>query len=48
MKFTAFLHKKLIDLLNDRCIVIWYDAGGDFKIFTDFRSTPRTASCCCD
>ncbi|OPY73253.1 MAG: PglZ domain protein [Syntrophorhabdus sp. PtaU1.Bin002] len=33
MKFTSFLHKKLIDLLSDRRIVVWYDAEGDFKSF---------------
>jgi len=34
MKFTSFLHKKLIDLLNDRRIVVWYDGEGDFKALT--------------
>ncbi|WP_448382165.1 hypothetical protein [Desulfosoma sp.] len=26
MKFTSFLVKKLVDLLSDRRIVVWYDA----------------------
>lgn len=33
MKFSSFLHKKLVDLLNDRRIVVWYDAEGDFADF---------------
>jgi len=33
MKFTSFLHKKLIDLLNDRRILVWYDGEGDFNSF---------------
>ena len=41
MKFTAFLHKKLIDLLNDRRIVVWYDAEGDFKTFAGSFSAPN-------
>ena len=28
MKFTSFLHKKIVDLLGDRRIVVWYDAEG--------------------
>lgn len=35
MKFTSFLHKKLVDLINDRRIVVWYDAEGDFKGFVE-------------
>jgi hypothetical protein len=41
MKFTAFLHKKLVDLLNDRRIVVWYDAEGISK-----RSPPFNAPNC--
>lgn len=41
MKFTAFLHKKLIDLLNDRRIVVWYDAEGDFKAFAASFNAPN-------
>jgi hypothetical protein len=41
MKFTAFLHKKLIDLLNDRRIVVWYDAEGDFKAFAGSFNAPN-------
>jgi len=42
MKFTSFLHKKLVDLLNDRRIVIWYDAEGDFKAFVAAINAPNT------
>jgi hypothetical protein len=41
MKFTAFLHKKLVDLLNDRRIVVWYDAEGDFKTFAGSFNAPN-------
>jgi len=41
MKFTVFLHKKLIDLLNDRRIVVWYDAEGDFKAFAGSFNAPN-------
>lgn len=41
MKFTAFLHKKLIDLLNDRRIVVWYDSEGDFKAFAGSFNAPN-------
>ena len=41
MKFTAFLQKKLIDLLNDRRIVVWYDAEGDFKTFAGSFNAPN-------
>ena len=37
MKFTSFLHKKLIDLLGERRIVVWYDAE---RNFTSFATTP--------
>ena len=40
MKFTAFLHKKLMDLLNDRRIVVWYDSEGDFNGFAESFSAP--------
>jgi len=33
MKFTSFLHTKLVDILNDRRIVVWYDAEGNFADF---------------
>jgi len=42
MKFTSFLHKKLVDLLNDRRIVVWYDAEGDFKAFAAEFNAPNT------
>ncbi len=41
MKFTSFLHKKLLDLLNDRRIVVWYDAEGDFKAFAASFNGPN-------
>ena len=41
MKFTAFLHKKLVDLLNDRRIVVWYDAQGDFRTFAASFKAPN-------
>jgi hypothetical protein len=41
MKFTSFLHKKLVDLLNDRRIVVWYDAEGDFKMFAAAFTAPH-------
>jgi len=41
MKFTAFLHKKLIDLLNDRRIVVWYDVEGHFKTFAGSFNAPN-------
>ena len=33
MKFTAFLHNKLDDLLGERRIVVWYDAEGHYADF---------------
>ena len=41
MKFTSFLHKKLVDLLGDRRIVVWYDAEGDFKAFAASFNGPN-------
>ncbi len=41
MKFTSFLHKKLVDLLNDRRIVVWYDAEGDFEVFASAFNAPN-------
>ena len=41
MKFTSFLHKKMVDLLNDRRIVVWYDAEGDFKAFAAAFNGPN-------
>ena len=41
MKFTSFLHKKLVDLLGDRRIVVWYDAEGDFKSLAAGFSAPN-------
>lgn len=41
MKFTRFLSKKLADLLNDRRIVVWYDAEADFKSFAADSNAPN-------
>ena len=41
MKFTSFLHKKIVDLLGDRRIVVWYDAEGDFKSFAAEFNAPN-------
>lgn len=41
MKLTSFLHQKLVDLLSDRRIVVWYDAEGDFKSFAAEFSAPN-------
>ncbi len=41
MKISSFLHKKLADLLNNRRIVVWYDAEGDFKAFAAGFSAPN-------
>lgn len=48
MKFTSFLHKKLIDLLGDRRIVVWYDAEGDFKSFAAEFSAPNCEVLCAE
>ena len=41
MKFTSFLHKKLVELLNDRRIVVWYDTDGDFTGFVRTFNAPN-------
>lgn len=41
MKFTAFLHKKLVDLLNDRRIVVWYNAERNLKSFAALFNAPN-------
>ena len=41
MKFTAFLYKKLADLLNDRRIVVWYDGEGRFEEFAASFNAPN-------
>jgi hypothetical protein len=41
MSFSSFLHKRLIDLLNDRHIVAWFDAEGDFKFFAAAFTGPN-------
>ena len=41
MKFTSFLRKKLVDLLIDRRIVVWYDAERNFTSFAAEFSAPN-------
>ena len=41
MTFSTFLKKRIIDLLNDRRIVVWYDAEGDFKVFASVFNAPN-------
>jgi hypothetical protein len=41
MSFSNYLRKRLIDLLNDRRIVVWYDAEGDFKTFAGSFNAPN-------
>lgn len=41
MKFTSFMHKKIVDFLNDRRIVVWYDIEGDFKAFAETINAPN-------
>lgn len=42
MTFTTFLRKKLVDLLERRRILVWYDAEGDF---VDFAAELQVANC---
>ncbi len=41
MKFSSFLHKRLVDLLNERRIVVWYDAEKDFQVFAAALNAPN-------
>lgn len=41
MKFTVFLHKKLIDLLNERRIVVWYDPDKWFQSYVETFNAPN-------
>lgn len=41
MSFSTYVRKRLIDLLNDRRIVVWYDAVGDFKVFAAAFNAPN-------
>lgn len=41
MKFTTFLHKQLSDLVEDRRVVVWYDAEGDFGDFVRSFNAPN-------
>lgn len=41
MNFTSFLRKKLVDLLNERRIVVWYDPSGDFAEFVGQFKAPN-------
>lgn len=40
MSFSGYLRKRLIDLLNDHRIVVWYDAESDFKEFVSSFNAP--------
>lgn len=42
MTFSSYMAKRIIDLLNDRRIVVWYDAEGDFKTFIETVNVPNT------
>ena len=41
MTFSAFLHKRLVDLLNERRVVVWYDAEKDFAAFAATVNAPN-------
>jgi hypothetical protein len=41
MKFTSFLQKRMVNLLNDRRIVVWYDNEGDFRTFAASFHAPN-------
>jgi len=41
MKFTSFLHKKLVDLLSESRIVVWYDAERSFTAFVRTFESPN-------
>ena len=41
MNFSAFLHKRLCDLLAERRIVVWYDPDGVFTEFLAGFNAPR-------
>ena len=40
MSFSSYLRKRVIDLLNDHRIVVWYDAESDFKVFVSSFNAP--------
>ena len=41
MNFSAFLHKRICDLLDERRIVVWYDPDGAFAEFAAALKAPR-------
>ena len=41
MTFSAFLRKRLIDLLNERRVVVWYDAEKNFAAFAGTVNAPN-------
>lgn len=41
MSLSRYLHKRMVDLLNDRRIVVWYDAEGDFAGFVEGFKAPN-------
>jgi len=40
MKFSEYLQKRIVDLLNERRIIVWYDPKQDFKDFITSFSLP--------
>jgi len=41
MNFSAFLYKRICDLLDERRIVVWYDPEGMFAGFAAALKAPR-------
>lgn len=41
MKLSTFLHKRLVDLLDERRIVVWYDAEHAFEEFVGSFNAPN-------
>jgi len=42
MKLSTYLYKKIVDLLDTRRIVVWYDSEGDFRAFAAEFKAPNT------
>ncbi len=47
MRLSSYLHKKLVELLEDKRIVVWYDATGDFKEFVKGFEAAKCAVISC-
>ena len=41
MTFSSFLRRRLVDVLNERRIVVWYDGENDFKGFAAAFNVPN-------